>query len=121
MKPGMLAGLAAYGDGENALGIAVGDGKVVVWRREKNEHKTLKSAEVPPSPTIYLRLSAAGGSRYRFAVSRDGRDWKEIGDKTEGDYLPPWDRAVRVALTVGGADGAIARFESLRITPSRRG
>ncbi len=39
--------------------------------------------------------------------------------RLEGDYLPPWDRAVRVALTAGGAPGASARFDWLRIEPAR--
>jgi hypothetical protein len=33
------------------------------------------------------------------------------------EYLPPWDRAVRVALTVGGVTGASARFDSMYINP----
>jgi xylan 1,4-beta-xylosidase len=40
-----------------------------------------------------------------------------VGGDQNGEFLPPWDRAVRVALTVGGAPGVSARFDSLRITP----
>jgi hypothetical protein len=38
----------------------------------------------------------------------------------DGEYLPPWDRGVRVALTSGGAASASAKFEWLRIAPSRK-
>lgn len=119
LKPGTLAGLSAYGDEENAIGIAVGDGKVVLWRREKNDQKTATTMDAPASPLIYLRMTATGGDRFQFAISRDGQDWKEVGDEERGDYLPPWDRAVRVALTAGGVRGASAKFEWMRITPSR--
>jgi hypothetical protein len=62
-------------------------------------------------------MSATGGNRFQFAVSSDGRDWKAVGETAEGGYLPPWDRSVRVALTVGGVVGAEGRFNSFRITP----
>ena len=64
-------------------------------------------------------MTAKGGDHFRFAVSRDGRNWTEVGEQMNGEYLPPWDRAVRVALTAGGARGAAARFESFRIAPAK--
>lgn len=117
MQPGARAGLSAFGNSENALGIAVGDGKVVLWQREQNQHKIITTIDAPSAPLVYLRLTASEGARFRFAVSGDGRAWKEVGD-AEGGYLPPWDLAVRVALT---ASGAGAKFDWLRITPTRAG
>jgi beta-xylosidase len=118
LKPGTQAGLAAYGDEENALGIVVGDGKVTVWRREKGKQQTLATHDAPRAPMVYLRMTATGGDRFRFAVSRDGRSWTAVGEQVKGEYLPPWDRAVRVALTAGGASGAAAKFEWFRIAPT---
>lgn len=117
MKPGALAGLAAYGDRENALGIAAGSGKVIVWRREKNAHEIVATVDVLNSPFVHLRMTATDGRRFRFAVSQDGQSWTEVGNE-KGTYLPPWDHAVRVALTSGGIQGAVARFDSLQIVPS---
>ena len=114
-----VAGLSAFGDRENALGIALGDSKVFVWRREKNVDADIGATDAPKSPVIYLRMTATGGHRFRFAASANGRDWKNVGEELEGSYLPPWDRGVRVALTSGGAEGASARFDWLRITPTR--
>jgi hypothetical protein len=119
LKPGTQAGLAAYGDHENALGIAVGGGKVTVWRREKGDQQALATMDVPRAPLIYLRMTATGGDRFRFAMSRDGQSWKEAGEQMNGNYLPPWDRAVRVALTTGGGNGATAKFEWFRVAPSK--
>lgn len=118
LRGGAMAGLSAYGEMENALGLSVGDGKAVLWRREKNEQRTLETIAVPAGATLHLRMRAREGQRYRFAISPDGRDWKEVGDEVDGQYLPPWDRGVRVALTAGGARGATARFGFLRIEPS---
>jgi beta-xylosidase len=121
MKQGSVAGLAAYGDAENALGAATdGRGGVVLWRREKNVQKVVSTvAGAVRTPLVYLRMTADDGRRYRFAVSEDGNRWRNIGDEIDGEYLPPWDRAVRVALTSGGTAGAAGRFEWLRIAPSR--
>ena len=61
-----------------------------------------------------------GGKYLYFAASTDGREWRNIGPNIdlEGKYLPPWDRGIRVALLVGGSEGASASFDWLRILPS---
>jgi beta-xylosidase len=120
-----FAGLSAYGDAENSLGISVDNKKVVIlWRREKNEYKesilTDFVGTMPRSGEVQLRMTAREGHLYRFAVSDDGRTWKDVGEEMDGSFLPPWDRGVRVALVAGGARGVAAgRFGYLRIEPSR--
>ncbi|MCA1575455.1 MAG: family 43 glycosylhydrolase [Acidobacteria bacterium] len=116
---GALAGLSAFGDVENALGLSAGDGKVLLWRREKNEQRIIETMDAPTGASLHLRMRARGGHRYRFSMSRGGRDWKEVGDEIDGGYLPPWDRGVRIALVAGGTKGASGRFGFLRVEPSR--
>jgi len=119
VKNGAVAGIAAYGDGENALGFGWQNGKIVVWRRERNNHRTLSTTDAPQAKQIYLRLTARDGIFYSFAVSGDGKKFTPVGSEQNGDYLPPWDRGVRVAITVGGAENASARFGFLRIEPNK--
>jgi beta-xylosidase len=120
MRRGALAGLSAYGDAENALGAVVDGRNIILWRREKNEQKMVATVtDAVKSPLVYLRMTADDGRRYRFAVSEDGNRWRNVGDEMDGEYLPPWDRGVRVALTSGGAAGAAGKFESFRIAPTR--
>jgi xylan 1,4-beta-xylosidase len=114
----VLAGLSAFGDRANSVGLAVGNGKLLLWRRDKGRHQQLAEAPAPKSERLHLRLVAAAGHQFRFSSSPDGRSWKPIGDDLEGRHLPPWDRNVRVALTVGGAENASASFESFRMTPT---
>ena len=67
---------------------------------------------------MLLRLVASGGSRFRFSVGTDAPDapeWREVGDAADGGYLPPWDRGVRVALTMGGPAGSEGTFDWVRI------
>ncbi|HEV2912450.1 MAG TPA: family 43 glycosylhydrolase [Pyrinomonadaceae bacterium] len=118
MTAGMVAGLSAYGDAENALGIGVSDGKFVLWRTEKKERQVVATSDIPASGVVRLRMTARDGHLFRFSVSGDGRNWKDVGQEVEGSYLPPWDRGVRVALTVGGVAGARARFDWLDMRPT---
>jgi xylan 1,4-beta-xylosidase len=119
MRQGLMAGLSAYGDNENALGLAVGGGGLTLWRLEKGNNQQVARVDTPASGSITLRMTARDGHLYRFAFSPDGRRWTDVGAEMDGSYLPPWDRGVRVALTAGGARDSVARFDWLRITPSR--
>lgn len=112
---GGFVGLAAYGDAANAIGISLGRAGVEVWMREKGTQRTLARAQVPPGVSLDLRMTATDGRRFRFAYSLDGREWRTIGEEAEGGYLPPWDRAVRVALAVGGTKDVEGLFDWLRV------
>jgi beta-xylosidase len=114
---GAVAGLAAYGDAENVLGVAYGGGKIIVWKRFRNQHVTLEALDVPRGDTLRLRMTARNGHRFQFSISFDGATWRDVGEELEGDYLPPRDSGVRVALTCGGAQGAAARFRWFWLSP----
>jgi hypothetical protein len=104
---------------KNAIGVALHGTQVKLWRRQDNNHQTLASQDAPAAAggKLHLRMTARKGYLFQFAVSPDGNAWTNVGGEQNGEYLPPWDRAVRVALTAGGATGAAARFDSMHITP----
>jgi beta-xylosidase len=114
-----IAGISAYGDNENALGAGFQNGNLVIWRRERNNHQTVSTHLAPRSALVYLKMTARDGHRFSFAFSRNGRNWQTVGGEVNGAFLPPWDRGVRVALSVGGVRNATARFGFLRIQPSK--
>jgi len=116
---GAVAGLSAYGDGENAIGVIIGDGRVELWLRRKNTREVLQTSNAPSAGIVFLRMTASEGHRFRFAFSSDQIHWREIGEEIDGSFLPPWDRGVRVALTAGGKPGMTARFEWLTIEPTK--
>lgn len=118
LKEGVMAGLSAFGDGANAMGLGVKDGKLVLWRRDKGKHQELATADSPKGEQVYLRLTANDGHNFRFAASPDGQSWTTLGENLQGKHLPPWDRSIRVALTVGGAENASGHFTTLRIVPT---
>ena len=123
IAPGARAGLAAFGNRDNVLAVTVerpGTSApdaaltVVVWQVQKGERRTLATTQVPETPLLHLRLSAKDRTRFEFAVSPDGRTWRSVGGG-EGEYLPPWDLAVRVALLLSGQPAASARFGAFRL------
>jgi xylan 1,4-beta-xylosidase len=114
MKTGALAGLAAYSGRDDALGIAAGAGKIIVYSREGKKQQVIKTLNAPATSLLYLRMSVSGGSHYSFAFSQDGREWKEAGASVNAGFL----EGARISLTAGGVKGASAKFEWVRITSS---
>jgi xylan 1,4-beta-xylosidase len=125
LAPGARAGLAAFGNRDNVLAVSVertgtekpGDITTVVWQAQKGERRTLATVQMPGTQLLHLRLSAQDRTRFEFAVSPDGRAWKTVGG-AQGEYLPPWDLAVRVALILSGQPGSSARFGTFTLGPA---
>ena len=118
LPAGASAGLSAYGNAENAIGVAVRDGHAYVWRRAKGQHTEDAGVALPAGDAVHLRVTARDGHRFQFAFSTDDRAWTDVGGEIGGEHLPPWDLAVRVALTAGGAPGAAGRFDFVRVQPT---
>jgi beta-xylosidase len=114
LKPESAAGLSAYQGSENAVGIAAGRGNVSVYLREGKKHQIISSVNALDTSRVYLRMTVTDGSRFRFALSQNGSDWKDVGNQIDVAYL----EAVRIALTAGGTEGAAAKFDWLRVAPS---
>lgn len=112
-----VAGLSAFGDMDNAVGLAVAGNKLQLWRRAQKKDDILHEQELPPGDRLFLQLACRDGHKLTFSTSLDGQHWTPVpSDKPlEGNYLPPWDRGTRVALTVGGGKDAAATFESMKI------
>lgn len=114
-----IAGISAYGDDENALGIGLKDGKLIVWKRERKNQQIISTNDAPNRKNLFLKMTARDGHFFKFAVSKDNKTWTDAGAEVDGAFLPPWDRGVRVALYTGGAANASARFGFLRIEPTK--
>ncbi len=117
LKPGAALGLCAFGDSDNAMGAAFQDGQIILWRRDKGVTRQLSQQPAPEAAKLFLQLTTRHGYRFQFALSGDGEKWLPCGAAADAKDLPPWDRSVRVALTVGGALGAEGIFDSFSIQP----
>jgi xylan 1,4-beta-xylosidase len=91
--------------GGQAIGIAVGQGKVFSWRRGGGRYTVVDARADLPGPFVHLRVTAEG-RRMRFAYSSDGATWKGAGSFGRS----PVEETARIALTAGGAPGTSASF-----------
>ena len=118
LPPGTTAGLAALGDPNNQLSVLAGEGKLQVRERRAGQTRTLAETALPPAAALHLRVQDQGGSHYRFAFSPDGRTWTELlppGTAADGQFLPPWDRGVRVGVVAQGPASATVTFERFEL------
>jgi beta-xylosidase len=115
LPAGTIAGLAAIGDPANAIGIAVGNGEVMLWQMKGNKMNMVSHTAAPKTDKIYFRLTTADAERLQFAWSPDGTAWKNLGEPVFAAYLPPWDRGVRVGLTAKGPANATAAFDWFKL------
>ena len=112
MKPSSVAGLATYQNREDAVGITVGRGIVSTYVREHEKTQTRPCENAASRGRVYLRMTVTDGSRFRFAWSHDGENWKTCGNEIQAGQL----ESARIALTVGGTKAVAARFDWLRVT-----
>ena len=117
LAPGCAAGLCAFGDSENAMGLAVRDGQLVVWRRDRGSFRQISQQLAPAGSKLFLQLTTHYGYLVQPAVSVDGRNWISVGDPAVTKDLPPWDRAMHVALTAGGIAQAEGIFDLFSLQP----
>ena len=132
LEPGVRAGIAAFGNRDNLLAITVqrpdvaaadraGEPvTVTVWQTQKGQTRTRLTEWIGAGDRVYLQLNATDRTRFDFAVSTDGKQWKPVVAEADGGYLPPWDLAVRVALLVAGAPNSAARFGMFELRTSSR-
>jgi xylan 1,4-beta-xylosidase len=116
LPAGTLAGVAAIGDPDNALSLLAGQGQLQVQERRAGKTRVVATAALPATAAaVQLRVQNRAGIHYQFAWSLDGRTWTNLlpaGESLNGQFLPPWDRGVRVGLVAQGAAAAtFERFE----------
>jgi xylan 1,4-beta-xylosidase len=106
------AGLAIAGDEKNMISVTVSGNKLQVKKLENGQESVIKEQSVKVKDKIHLRASVRDGKDIVFFYSTDGKTFQQINEKVvDGFYLPPWDRAIRVALTSAGPANARAVFD----------
>ncbi|HEX9928322.1 MAG TPA: family 43 glycosylhydrolase [Pyrinomonadaceae bacterium] len=116
LKADEFAGLSTYSWRTNAVGISVGNGKILVWKRDGGKHLESGSAALPPgAKSIVLRIEATDGEFYSFSFGADEKNWQQVGERiTERNV-----EGARIALVYNGkTTNPSARFDWLRVTPN---
>ncbi|WP_165305081.1 family 43 glycosylhydrolase [Pedobacter sp. SYP-B3415] len=113
VTPGVASGLSIFGDVNNAIGLSVDNGNLVLWKVQRNKRTIVTQTKAPAARLLQLKVTVKQGSKLQYAWSTDGRSWTNIGGVLEGTYLPPWDRGVRIALVAKGT--GTGYFDWIRI------
>ncbi|AKQ47667.1 hypothetical protein TH63_11825 [Rufibacter radiotolerans] len=118
LPQGTLAGLSAFGDPNNSVGVGVQDGNIVLWQVKRKQKSELAKVPVTAQKSLQFRLTVQDGNKLAFAWSSDNKTWNPLnnGQALDGSFLPPWDRGVRVGLTAKGPANATATFNSFSLT-----
>jgi xylan 1,4-beta-xylosidase len=117
MKADAAAGMSAYGNAKNAIGISVDKAKTHFWVRQNGETHEVTTLDTPKTDKLRIVLETVKGHIFKFAIQVD--DQPPVGPIWENaHYLPPWDLGIRVALTAGGPKGSQAVFENFKMQPA---
>ncbi|MBA9078646.1 family 43 glycosylhydrolase [Rufibacter quisquiliarum] len=122
LPKGTMAGLSAFGDPNNSVGIGVQDGNVVVWQVKRKQATDVARVPAPQAKTLQFKVEVQDGNKLSFSFSPDGQKWTTPGNAQpiDGSFLPPWDRGVRVGLSAKGPAGATAAFDWFKLTHSSK-
>jgi xylan 1,4-beta-xylosidase len=110
------AGLALVGDEKNFVSASVFGNKLSVKSVEAGKEKIVSEATIKPTDKIHFRLKVREGKNIVFSYSIDGEKFIALNKApVDGFFLPPWDRAVRVALLAKGKTSTGAVFENFKL------
>lgn len=113
LQAGIFSGLSAFGDVNNAIGISADKDTMLVWKVQDNKRTIVAKIKTPAVANIQFKLVTQQGSQLEYFYSTDGKEWKGLGGVLNGNFLPPWDRSVRVALVSQGT--GVSYFDWFRM------
>ncbi|HKG05692.1 MAG TPA: glycoside hydrolase family 43 protein [Pedobacter sp.] len=115
------AGIAVIGDDKHIIFAAVNDGKILLKQVRNGETTVLKSITLPVAGAkkvfpLKLKLQAHGNHNFTFSYAQGNGPFAVINtEPVDGSFLPPWDRALRVGVTVLGTADQSASFDSFSL------
>ncbi|HYC29536.1 MAG TPA: family 43 glycosylhydrolase, partial [Chitinophagaceae bacterium] len=100
------AGIAAIGDERNIVSAVVSNGMVRLIMLKDGKETVVVEQPAPKSKRIHLQMLVEHNNKISFRYGKKNRLRKLASSvnmgQVDGDYLPPWDRAVRAGLVVSG-------------------
>lgn len=107
------SGIGLVGDEKNFVVAVISKGKVSVQKVESGKETVLLERPVPRGTKVHLKIGVKNGKDISFYCSTNGRKFTLLNKvPVDGFFLPPWDRAVRVALISRGASSEKAVFQN---------
>jgi beta-xylosidase len=113
----VLQSICVYGDANNALGLGVGKDALELWQVKEGKRQVLKQHPLPEgSNAIQLSLRCRSGQFYEFSWAADEASPQPVHQEPlDGGFLPRWDRAPRIGVSVAGESPTKGMFRSIRL------
>jgi xylan 1,4-beta-xylosidase len=112
----LLLSICLYGDASNTLGLGVRKGSLELWQIKEGVRSVLKTQPIPESTSpIRLQIRSHSGSSYEFGWATTGSPMNQllVDNQPNGSFLPRWDRAPRIGISVSGEQKGSSRIQSL--------
>jgi xylan 1,4-beta-xylosidase len=116
----IASGLGLVGDENNAVVLSL-KGKKLFLTITKDGRDSVANEVNVKSSKVWLQMTVKNGREISFSHSVDGKNYKVLNERAaDGYFLPPWDRAIRVALFAKSNSSGIATFDDFSlVNPSR--
>lgn len=116
------AGIAIIGDDKHMIFASVSKAQILLKQVRNGETKLLKWISLPATSSVNkpmpvrFKLQAQQNHNFTFYYALGNAPYTMINaEPVDGSFLPPWDRALRVGVTVKGSTDQSARFSSFSL------
>ena len=101
----------------NALGLGVRKSELELWQVREGTRTVLKTQPISEAiSTITLQLRSRFGQFYEFGWQTTESKVQSVSDTwLDGSFLPRWDRAPRIGLSVSGDQKGTSLIQSVHI------
>lgn len=110
LELGVAAGLCAFSNMKQALGMVLQHGTIVIWHHNNDGNCNLEQQTALKMDKLFLRPTVWQSYYFQFSVSAYGKNWISCGDAADDKNMETWDCGVLVALTDGGVAGGEGGF-----------
>lgn len=116
-RDGVLQSVCVYGDAGNAVGLGAGPDSLELWQVKEGNRQVLRREPLPPgSKAVTLRVRGHPGGAYEFGWGTGAAAVQPLaGPALDGAFLPRWDRAPRVGISMRGQKEATGMVRSVRL------
>lgn len=102
-KSSAETGIALIGDEKNMVAASVKNRVLTVWTLQNDEKKVIATKSLRRLKTTRLRLQVRQNKDVTFLLGDKNHYFTPLHDAViDGQYLPPWDRALRVGIIASG-------------------